>query len=304
MTRTQLQSRAVSRARAGQTRLSTPCLGGWQLVDRVSEGELTHVFRARPARDDVNQSPAYALKMLRPERQDDPHAIAMLQREAVVGRQIAHPHLVPVLAARTRQTPQYLVMPWLEGTTLATRLETQIALDLPEILWIARQMAEALAALHGHGWMHGDIKPQNTMLSPAGHVTLLDLGFARRRNEEASVADRTVAGTCAYMAPELLCSRLRADIRSDLYSLGVVLFQAICGRLPFSGQTMPELISQHQQAACPDLRRFAPFIPSAVAELVRRLLAKDPMRRPQSPSELIDSLIALEISTFSERALA
>ncbi|MDZ7617260.1 MAG: serine/threonine-protein kinase, partial [Patescibacteria group bacterium] len=157
---------------------------------------------------------------------------------------------------------------------------------------------------HEQGWMHGDVKPANIMISPAGHATLLDLGFAKRRSEDASAAARAVMGTCNYLAPEVLSSRIRADIRSDLYSLGVILFEALAGRLPFVARTMPELISQHQTLPPPDLKRLAPQTPDAVADLVRRLLAKEPLRRPQTPAELVEQLVELEIATFSERALA
>ncbi len=303
MTRIDTQVRAARGTRAWNTPQLPLRLGGWELVEQVSEGSLTHVYRARPAEGRPDRPAAYALKMLRPEWECHPQAVALLAREAQVGRRISNPHLVSVLATRMRETPRYLVMPWLDGATLATRLKGMTPPEVPKVLWFARQVAEALAALDVLGWMHGDVKPENIMISAAGHATLLDLGFARRRSEEATAADRVVVGTCAYLAPEVLSSRLRADIRSDLYSLGVVLFEALSGCLPFSGQTLARLITQHQQAVPPDLKRLAPHLPDEVAGLVRRLLAKDPLRRPQNPKELVAELVRLEIATFSERAL-
>ena len=96
-------------------------------------------------------------------------------------------------------------------------------------------MAEALGALDAGGWMHGDVKPSNIFLSPQGHVTLLDLGFARRRGESGTAADRCVMGTGHYLAPECITAAAAADIRSDIYSLGAVLFQILAGRLPLEG---------------------------------------------------------------------
>ncbi|MDY0165745.1 MAG: serine/threonine-protein kinase [Thermoguttaceae bacterium] len=304
MTRIDSQVRAARGPHAWNTSRLPLRLGGWELLEQSAEGEFARVYRARPAEGSPDRPAAYALKVLRPEWESHPQAVALLAREAQLGRRLSHPHLVSVLAARVREAPRYLVMPWLDGKTLGALLKQAVPPELPEVLWIARQTAEALAALHSLGWMHGDVKSENLLVSPTGHVTLLDLGFARRRNEEVTAADRIVTGTCAYLAPELLHSRLRADIRSDLYSLGVVLFEALSGRLPYSGQTLVELIEQHQRAAPPDLGRFNPQIPGEVVDLVRRLLAKDPLRRPQNPRDLVAELVQLEIATFGERSVA
>ena len=303
MTSVDCQVQVGAGLRAGNCAQPPLRLGSWELVAPISESELTRVYRARPAGGSPARPAAYALKVLRPEWEHHPQVVSLLAREAQVGRKVSHPHLVSVLSARVRDVPRYLVMPWLEGVTLADRLRDAAPPDLPEMLWVVRQVAEGLAALDAHGWMHGDVKPSNIMISPDGHATLIDLGFAHRRHEEASAVDRVVAGTHAYLAPEVLSSRVGADIRSDLYSLGVVLFEALTGRLPFSGQTLPELISQHQQVPPPHLKRLAPHVPDDVARWVGRLLAKDPLRRPQTAEELVAQLVRLEIATFSERAL-
>ncbi len=169
------------------------------------------------------------------------------------------------------------------------------------MLWIARQTAEALDALDQAGWMHGDIKPSNIFLSPQGHVTLLDLGMARHRDEDLE-GPRAIAGSGYYLAPEHVSSACRPDIRSDIYSLGVVLYQLLAGRLPLHGKTFEQMVVAHKQTAPLNLRRMAPHVPPRVAELVQRMLAKDPLRRPQSPAELVAELVRLEIETFSERA--
>ncbi len=276
--------------------------GSWELVRWAGAGSLAEIYQARPVGAPAGQ-PAYAVKRLRPEWQDNPEAVALFRREALVGGQVSHPHLVPILAASTTRPPYYLVMPWLAGRTLADRLAASGSFDLPEVLWIARQVGEALEALESAGWMHGDVKPANIHLSLEGHVTLLDLGFARHRQETGSVVDRCVLGTVGYLAPETIVSALRCDIRSDIYSLGVVLFEMLAGRLPFTGQTLAELAAQHRQDRAPELRRLVPHLPAGVVRLVREMLCKEPLRRPHTPRELIERLWALEISTFSERTL-
>ncbi len=212
-----------------QAALSVPVLdeaklpsrvGKWELVNFLSAGGLARIFRARPAGAGPDQPALYALKMLLPAWENDPQAVRLLQREALVGQKISHLHLIPILDAGLRNTPRFVVMPWLEGATLEQRLATDEYFDLPRILWIARQTAEALDALHQSGWMHSDVKPSNIMVSTEGHVTLLDLGFARQCNETGSAVDRCVLGTFHYIAPELLTSALRRYPQRYLQSGG------------------------------------------------------------------------------------
>jgi serine/threonine-protein kinase len=272
------------------------------LVNFAAEGGLAQIFRARPAGSQPNQPALYALKMPLPDWQNDDQAVRLLKREALVGQSVSHPHLIPILYASVQQSPRFVVMPWLEGATLEQRLAAGQRFDLPRILWIARQTAEAFDALHQAGWLHGDVKPSNIMLSPEGHATLLDLGFARRTDETGSAVDRCVLGTFHYIAPEFLTSAIRADVRSDIYSLGAVLYRILAGRLPFVGEDLADLATQHKQSLPPKLRHIAPHLPAGVARLVHGMLSKDPLRRPQNPRELIDILARLEIETFSERA--
>lgn len=300
------QTRAITSVEARTARRialdeSAARVGPWELVSLAADGVLARVYRARPAGAPRDVAASYALKVLRPEWDNDPRAVQLIRREAIVGRQVAHPHVVPVLAAGTAKPPCYVVTPWLEGATLAARLAQGDRFDLPVTLWIARQIAEALEGMAAAGWTHGDVKPANIMLSPNGHATLVDLGFARHRDEAGSIVERCVAGTCSYAAPELLTSALRPDIRSDIYSLGVMLYEMLAGRLPFEARTLAELAEQHQQAQPPKLRVHAPAVPRAVARLVHQMLAKEPLRRPQTPRETVMRLAALEIETFSER---
>jgi len=277
-----------------------PELGGWRLLGRVGRGQWASVYRACPIHA-PDAGAAYAVKTLHQSRQRDPVAIEMLAREAEVGRLVSHPHLIAILESHLRRAPHFLVMPWLEGATLHSFAAARRLLDPPTVLWIARQTAEALAALDVAGWMHGDLKPSNIFLSPQGHVTLLDLGLARREDERGA-DPRAITGTGYYLAPEHVGSVYRPDIRSDIYSLGVVLYQLLAGRLPLEGATFESVAAAHTQTAPLNLRRVTPHVSLQVAELVHRMLAKDPLRRPQSPAALVAELVRLEIQTFSERA--
>ena len=131
-------------------------------------------------------------------------------------------------------------------------------------------------------------------------MTLIDLGFARRGDESCLATDRPVLGTINYIAPEMLYSARGGDFKSDIYSLGVTLFEILTGRLPFDGEDVAELALQHRQELPGELRSLVPHLPTRAARLVHQMLAKEPLRRPSS-RDTIERLTALEIETFGER---
>jgi eukaryotic-like serine/threonine-protein kinase len=293
-------SRAARDVGAASAARSPGRLGSWDLVGLAGEGELASVYRARPAGTAADQPASYAVKVLRGHWHDAAHGLAILAREVQVGRRVVHPHLVPILAAHLVEPPYFLVMPLLAGCSLAADLRVRAPLELPLAFWFARQVAEALAALHQAGWMHCDVKPSNILISPAGHVTLIDLGFARHIDESNAATDRPVLGTINYIAPEILYSAAGGNLKSDVYSLGVTLFEMLTGRLPFDGEDIAELALQHRQARPTNVRGLVPHLPTRGARLVNQMLAKEPLRRPP-PQDVVERLMALEIETFADR---
>lgn len=277
-------------------------LGQWELVDKAAEGKLADIYLARPVGGKAHGNSAYAIKVLRPEWERDPRAVQTIRREAQAGRLVSHPHLISILSAAIQSPPYYVVMPWLTGATLASRLARGQQLDVSEALWFARQVADALDALNAARWMHGDVKPSNIFISPEGHVTLLDLGFARRTDQEEPALERCLAGTGHYLAPEAFSGVFRADIRSDLYSLGITLYEMLCGEPPFGGSSAAELARQHREARPPRLEEAARRLPPDAALLLRQMLAKEPLRRPATPREVVDRLVRAEIATLAERS--
>jgi serine/threonine-protein kinase len=274
-------------------------IGSWHLTRLVSGGRLCRVYQATPA-EGAARPPAYALKVLAPEYELDPQAVACICREAEVGREVTHPHLVTALSAHTQEAPYYLVMPWLSGTTLAACLKSGPLMP-STACWVARQTAEALDALHQAGWVHADVKPDNILLSPQRHATLLDLGFAHRRDEAAREEGGCLLGTISYMAPETFDVHHAGDVRSDIYSLGVTLFEMLAGRVPFAGRNAAEIIRQHRGARPDNLRSLLPHLPRQATALLGQMLAKEPLRRPQTPREVIDQLVRLELSLLADR---
>ncbi len=277
-------------------------IGPWQLVRLMSESELARVYAARPAEAPSESPPGYVVKVLRKEWWRDPHAIEMQRRAAWVGRKVSHPHLMPILSAGVEQPPFYLVSPKIEGQSLAAVLDQQRRLPLPVTLWIVRQVAEALDALHvATRMIHADVKPANIVVASDGHATLVDLGFVHTPDESRHWSTRPVYGTLNYMAPEALTSTLAASPQSDVYSLGVTLYERLSGGVPFVGRDAEQLIRQHPDAKHECIRTRRTDTPKPVASLVHRMLAKDPLRRPESAAAVAAELVRLEIGCFGER---
>ncbi len=200
------------------TKPAVPSIGPWELVRQVHEGAMFRVHQVRPLERDSSSTAGYALKELLPRWDHVPAAIELLAVESLVGRSVSDPHLVAVLSSELAQKPRYVVTPWLQGETLAT-IVRRGRLKVPQALWIVRQLVEALRALHSAGWLHGDVKPDNVLVSPRGHVTLIDLGFARRIGERVTSFDDCLRFTATYAPPEITGSQ-PPDVRSDLYSVG------------------------------------------------------------------------------------
>ena len=280
-------------------------IGSWHLVRPIGQGQWTTAYQARP-RQCAGEGPCdYVVKMIRSERREDALARSVLQREAEVAQAVSHPHLTTVLESHVYEPPFYLVLPHLEGLSLSEMLEQLQAsggqtMLLPQALWITRQVAEALQSLHAAGWAHGDVKPANVIVSPAGHATLIDLGLARSINGARSQPRNALCGTLGYMPPEMFGCGSRCDGQSDIYSLGVMLYQLLTGSLPFDSHEPHALASAQLQQRPREPRTLAPHLPPRLTRLLMKMLAKQPLRRPTA-TELISQLVELEIATFDER---
>ena len=290
----------TSSTRRGRPRRLGAYLGDWELVGTLGAGEWSTVFSARPRGCPPDWPPDYAVKVAGAAGSRDRQAELLLAREATLGRELAHPHIIAVLAAHVDAPPHYLVMPLLQGGTLQDAMTAFRTLNTAHALWITRQIAEALAALHQAGWMHADVKPANIHVSPDGHATLIDLGFALRLDSPECAADGTMRGTMAYTAPEMISAAVPIDGQSDIYSLGVTLFELLTGKPPFNDGDSGQLVLAHLQRSIPDPRRALPGLHPDVARLLKNMLAKEPLRRPNA-EELVERLVDLEIATLEER---
>jgi eukaryotic-like serine/threonine-protein kinase len=273
---------------------------GYDLLHPLGGGPLTVVFSARRLEDD---SPC-AVKLLRSDWEDQAAGIKLLQREARAVLAVEHPHIVRVLETHVTRPPYFLVMEWLAGESLRTRLKRDYCLDLSHALWIARQTAEALASLHRAGFLHGDVKPDNIQLVTEGQAVLLDLGFAHRPGENAAfLRSGYVLGTANYLAPELCGADPTAGFASDIFSLGATLFEVLTGQLPYPPGSIDQIFRRHSSDPPADIRIHLPMLPPALGRLIERMLARRPEQRPKA-IQVVRQLIGLEIARMARRRSA
>jgi eukaryotic-like serine/threonine-protein kinase len=270
--------------------------GPYEILSPLGSGGMGEVYRARDTRLDR----AVALKVLSPSS-DTPGRLERFQREARAISRLSHPHICTLHDVGDQDGMTFIVMECLDGETLAERLE-EGPLPLDQALRYGIQIAEALAAAHRHGVVHRDLKPGNVMLTRDG-VKLLDFGLAKLRQTDAAGRDAatesvhlteegTLLGTVAYMAPEQLEGE-ESDDRTDVFALGVVLYEMATGRRPFSGRSRASLIAAILSSEPPPLASVQPLAPPLLERVVRRCLAKDPEDRWQSARDLAFELTAI-----------
>jgi len=242
----------------------------------LGQGGMATVYLA----EDLKHHRPVALKVLKPELSAVLGPERFL-REIELSARLTHPHILPLHDSGTANGILYYVMPYVEGESLRDRLNREKQLPLDDALQVAREVADGLSYAHAHGVVHRDIKPENILLE-SGHAVVADFGIARAidaaggpRLTETGVA----LGTPAYMSPEQAAGSKDLDGRSDLYSLGCVLYEMLAGQPPFTGPTVDSIVHQHLAAEPPDVTSIRPAVPAAVAAALQRALAKTPADR-------------------------
>jgi serine/threonine-protein kinase len=229
-----------------------------------------------------------ALKLLDPAEGASLENRERFRREARIARDLAHPHIVPCYGSAHRDQLTLTILRYIPGESLGDRLDGGERLGARALLAILIPLADALAHAHQRGVIHRDVKPANILLHQDDDWPFLtDFGVATLRTSEHSRSEVARGfGTPAFMAPEQVLGRWDADARSDIYSLGLVAYQALAGRLPFVSETTMGLAVQRTAWDAPPLRKFAPEVPERLAAIIDKCLARDPKHRWRSMAEL------------------
>jgi tRNA A-37 threonylcarbamoyl transferase component Bud32 len=277
-------------------------LGGrYRLTRCIGAGAYAWVYEGR----DLELEIPVAVKVLRPEHAGQPVIETRFRREATTAARLRHPNIVTIRDIGTGDDVTWVVMDLVPGS-LAHRLRVRSVLPESEVVRLGLDVAAALAAAHAIGVIHRDIKPDNILLGAAGEAVVCDFGLARALTDSADLsASNQVVGTPHYFSPEQAKGE-PLDGRSDLYALGVTLFRAATGRLPFEGTDWYAVARQHVETPAPDARAVNAALSHAFAAILADLLAKTPEARPASAAELFDRLAQLPSapSTGGRLALA
>jgi len=263
-------------------------VGPYRIVEQLGRGGMATVFKAYHAALDRY----VAIKVLHPAFQEDPNFLARFQREARIVAKLDHPNIVPIYDFSEHRGHPYLVMRFVEGETLKARLRRG-PLDLNEVRRVMEAVGDALSYAHQQGILHRDIKPSNIILTPEGQIYLTDFGLARMAEAGESTLSRDVmVGTPQYISPEQAKGETRLDARTDIYSLGVVLYEMLVGRAPFQADTPYAIIHDHIFTPLPLPRSIKPDLPEPLERVLLKALAKEPEDRFHSVEEMVTAFRA------------
>ena len=273
--------------------------GRYRLDKVIGRGGMSTVYRAT----DLSLDRVVAVKVaMDPLLERDPVYAARFKREARAAASVSNPGIVTVFDAGADGPTRYIVMECVDGRDLSQILRDEGPLEPTRAAHIAEQIADTLAAAHAAGVVHRDIKPGNVMVTPQGTVKVLDFGIARTTDGVTLTQTASVLGTAPYMSPEQAMGQ-PADARSDIYSLGCVLYEMLTGSPPFMGDLPAAVLHQHVRVAPKAPRAVNPDVPPALDALVLRMLAKAPEDRPQTAAEVRDALATLDTTTEPTRPL-
>lgn len=260
----------------------------YELEELIGGGGMADVYKAR----DCLLNRPVAVKILHEEFKQDKEFVDKFQREAQAAARLSHPNIVNIYDVGVADGDHYIVMEYVPGRTLKDRIRQEGHLSVSESLRVAREIAEALAHAYANNLVHCDIKPHNILMMADGHAKVADFGIARAVTESTMTYSGNVIGSVHYFSPEQAKGTMITP-KSDVYSLGVVLYEMLTGKLPFTGDNPVSIAVKHLQEEPVPVRQIDPAIPPVVEAIVSKAMSKDPAMRPTS-AELVQDISQAE----------
>ncbi len=259
--------------------------GRYKVLEMIGGGGMANVYLAH----DMILDRDVAVKMLRLDFANDEEFIRRFRREAQSATSLAHPSIVSIYDVGEEDDLYFIVMEYVEGQTLKQYIQQNSPLQVEETLDIMKQLTSAIFHAHQNHIIHRDIKPQNILVDRFGNVKITDFGIAMALSATSITQTNSVLGSVHYLSPEQARGGM-ANRKSDIYSLGIVMFELLTGRLPFSGESAVSIALKHLQSETPSVRRWNPNVPQSVENIVLKATAKDSFHRYNSVDEMEDDL--------------
>ena len=257
----------------------------YQIIKTLGEGGMANVYLA----NDTILDRMVAVKVLRGDLANDEKFVRRFQREALSASSLSHPNIVEIYDVGEDEGNFYIVMEYIEGKTLKQLIKKRGVLSLPETMDIMLQLLDALATAHDSYIIHRDIKPQNIMIKESGLVKITDFGIAMALNSAQLTQTNSVMGSVHYLPPEQASGK-GSTIRSDIYSLGILMFEMLSGKVPFKGDSAVEIALKHMKEPLPSVKEINPVVPQSVENIILKASAKNPKNRYRDVREMADDI--------------
>ncbi|HXV44166.1 MAG TPA: serine/threonine-protein kinase, partial [Anaerolineae bacterium] len=268
--------------------------GRYKLEAVLGQGGMSTVYKTT----DANLQRPVALKLIHAHLSNDPEFVRRFEQEAAAVARLRHPNIIQIYDFAHEGDLSYMVMEYVPGETLQDKLKalnaTNQRLPLAETIQLMAIICDTVAYAHNRGMIHRDLKPANVMLTPQGLPVLMDFGVAKMLGEGHLTATGTIVGTARYMSPEQ-ASGEHPDKRTDIYSLGVILYEMTTGRPPFDGDSDIAILMKHVSQPVPDIRQIQSSVPDLLVAVIEKALAKNPAERYQTAADMAIALRAISL---------
>lgn len=272
--------------------------GRYLILGNIGSGGMANVFLAR----DLILDREVAIKVLRYDFLNDQSAIRRFQREMLASTELVHPNIVTVYDAGQEGETQFLVMEYVKGMDLKRYIQTQYPIPYDRIVDIMQQILSAVTLAHQHRIIHRDLKPQNILIDESGTVKITDFGIAVALSETSITQTNSMLGSVHYLSPEQARGSMATN-QSDIYAIGIILYEMLTGKVPFDGESAVTIALKHFQEEIPSVRLYDRHVPQSLENVVLKATAKDPIDRYQSAEEMsADLATALDPSRLNEPA--